>query len=338
MNSEAPRPGAQGQDRSELAAIVRKATTHFLVAETGDRPLADFEKALSGSAAPYREIGKAFVTNMRGLLSTVTIPYSLAQASAVDRHYQRISSAERIRSLMLGQAENESAADLDVRRERVAREKADALMEAFLASEEGSDAMIRDVCQFLLRSIGSESFALAAEELLRQGTVLCWGAFEVLARDVFVGVVNLNPSYVDRLINDPVAKRRFELTRVPVDVLLLHGFDLSEKMGTLLAAQQDLSDLNSLKAVYGALFPAASGLKDSLNDPNVRLLSQRRHVVVHRRGVVDETYVKATGFPERLGELLRVSPDSLEQHVATVLKFAVQLFQVLEESGGGDVG
>ena len=46
--------------------------------------------------------------------------------------------------------------------------------------------MVDNVCSFLLGSIGSEPFAFAARELLLQRVILCWGAFEVLARDVFI--------------------------------------------------------------------------------------------------------------------------------------------------------
>ena len=106
-------------------------------------------------------------------------------------------------------------------------------------------------------------------------------------------------------MSDPVAKRRFE-SRVSFGTLSTFGFDLSAKMGALLAEQRDLSDLNTMKAVFGALFPTATVLKGSLDDANLRLLSERRHVIVHRRGVVDESYIKAIGCAERAGERLRV--------------------------------
>ena len=268
---------------------------------------------------PFDDVARSFKYNVTGLLSTVTIPYELACASAIDRHYQRIFTAERIRSLNLDKKRTEDKKSLDARRDRVAHEKADEKTVVFLKSGDGKNRIITDTCSFLDRAIKNQEFANAAGELILQGIVLIWGAFEVLSRDCFILHLNQSPSAIELLTKDPIAKRRFELGKVPIEVLASYGYDLSKKMGTLLSEQQDLSDLNSIKAIFEALFADDSNLKTALAIKDLRFLSLRRNLVVHRRGIIDDTYIRQTGCRQKVGERLRVTPDDLFGHIKSII-------------------
>jgi hypothetical protein len=329
MSKDADAPEPEAPAGGLLRDLRHRLAAQFVVPARVNRLLTEFETWIAELPTPYREITTAFTANIRGLLWTVTIPYSLARASALDRHYQRISTAEHIGSLMLDATENETEADLRARREREAHDKTRLGVEAFLASKEGKEALTRDTCHFLLRAVASEPFALAAQELLLQGVVLCWGAFEVLGRDVFVAVLNQDPTLVDRLTSHPTAKRRFELARLPLETLVSHGFNLSDRMGTLLAEQQDLSDLNSLKAVFEALYPDAAALRHSIGGEDMRILALRRNLIVHRRGIIDEAFARSVGSAERPGDRLVVSPESLERHIGSVIDSATELLKVM---------
>ena len=275
----------------------------------------------------------------------MSFPYALAHAAAVDRHYQRISSGERIRALKLNQETGEDQADLEARREAVARKLANDRMAEFTGSPEGVNALINDSLLFLERALKDGTLSDSANELVLQGIVLCWGAFEVLARDTFVTLLNLQPQLAETLLRDPVAKRRFELSKVSLETLATHEFDLSGKMGTILAQQQDLSDLHSIKAVYEALFPTDNNLRDTLTDIDLRVLSQRRNLVVHRRGIIDDLYIKAVDCEQEVGEKLRILPDELEKYIrcsaspASALLLAVVALQgsTNETNAGGTI-
>ncbi len=58
-------------------------------------------------------------------------------------------------------------------------------MREFAESEEGKNAIIGDVCGFLLAGLRDGELESATKELIQQGTILVWSAFEVLFRDVF---------------------------------------------------------------------------------------------------------------------------------------------------------
>ena len=100
-------------------------------------------------------------------------------------------------------------------------------------------------------------------------------------------------------------------------------------MGTLLAQQQDLSDVYSVKSVYQALFPDDKRLSDVLSDSDMRLLSLRRNLIVHQCGVIDEVYAAATNCCQHIGERLKLCPNELEAHLGTVVKVAAGILDVV---------
>jgi hypothetical protein len=57
----------------------------------------------------------------------------------------------------------------------------------------------------------------------------------------------------------------------------------------------------------------------ALNDNALWLLCQQRHLIVHRRGIVDAKYVESTGASAVLGELIEINPDNLESYMEKVV-------------------
>ncbi len=322
-------PGEQSSAKDELRALAQRVTSSFAIPPNEDQLFAPLTEVMANVGQPFGESGRVLKANISGLISAVSMPYTLANRSSVDRHWQRIYSAARIRSLKLYAAPGERPEDLDLRREREAQARAQPEMDSFLRSAEGRDAVISDTLGFLERLYADEPLAGAANELILQGVVLCWGAFEVLARDCFTEHLNVNPNRALTLLEDQVAKRRFELSKISLETLAAHNFDLSARMGTLLAQQQDLSDIYSIKAVYQALFAGNADLRDALNDSDLRLLSLRRNLIIHRRGIIDVTYAAASNCSQRIGERLRLTPDELETHVGTIIKAASSILEAV---------
>jgi hypothetical protein len=136
---------------------------------------------------------------------------------------------------------------------------------------------------------------------------------EVLARDCFVAYLNQRPQVVERLAVDQAAKRRFEFSKIPLETLKEYGFDLSGQMGTLLSRQQDFSDIYTIKSVFTALFREQKNLAAALEVKELRILNEQRHLIVHRRGIVDKAYVERTGSTQAIGSRLEMSPETLEK-------------------------
>ncbi len=155
------------------------------------------------------------------------------------------------------------------------------------------------------------------------------GQLEVLARDVFVAHLNSHPERVHDLLDDPATKTRFGVAKVPINVLAQYGFDLSKEMGKFLLARQDFSDIQTIKAVFGVLYPENSDLRESLASPELWLLCQRRHLVVHRRGQIDEDFLRNTGSAEQVGSRLSVTPSDLESSLKVVRDTGVAILRAV---------
>jgi hypothetical protein len=326
-----PDANDEAGDKIALTALALHVTSAFMIPPNEDQIFKPLAEVVVRISEPFKEIGKTLRANLDGLLSAVSIPYTLANRSTVNAHWQRIYSSARILSLLLEATPEETPDALESRRERDALANAKPKMDEFLGSTAGKDILVRDTLDFLYRLCSDQSLAEAANELILQGSVLCWGAFEVLARDSFAMHLNVHPARTLALLDDPVAKRRFELSKVSLETLAAHNFDLSGRMGTMLADQQDLSDVYSVKAVFQALFPSSDELRDALNDSDLRLLSLRRNLIVHRRGIIDGKYAASANCSQHVGQRLKIKPDELQAHLRTTIKTAACILDAMME-------
>jgi hypothetical protein len=318
----------------KLKAQIRDMRAHFLVPAQPDEVCAELDAAAVPLSPEYQRIANNFRHSLASTLSTVSMPFALAYTSAYRSHFQRIHMAERIRALPLDEDAPQPGEDLgavqerEALRDREAFTKADIRMDEFVESEDGKNALSRDTCEFLLTSL-KHGLEPATQELIQQGLVLLWSAFEVFCRDTFETLLNGNPAKVQALINHPSTRKRFEAERLPLDTLLQHGFDLSARLGTVLVSQQDFTDLRAIKAVFAVLFPGGTDLNSALARRELWTLYQRRHLVVHRRAVIDQAYLDATGETSPIGTRLVVKPQAFEAALGVVVSAGTELVRAL---------
>lgn len=249
---------------------------------------------------------------------------TLASSAAHGSHWQRIHSAERIRALKLSAFETEDDLALQERRDTLAHEVASRRMTEFVESKEGRDATAADACRFLISSLQSSELKAAATELLLQGEVLAWSSLEGLARDLLEFILNREPKRIAALMADPAARQRIP-ARMTLEEMATFNFNLTSCLGTLTVAQQDLSDIKSIRILIPALLGGDGSVTVSLGERNLWNLSQRRHLIVHRRGVVDSKYLEAVGGSDALGEKIAINPDDLERDIRAVASAGVTM-------------
>jgi hypothetical protein len=310
---------ANKQDRGpELA---REVMRYFFVPPTEGTVTSELGAAIRGVPAALTDVAEAFVYNLEAAVSTVSMPAQLAMASAQRWRFQQLHIAERIRARSdLGPDGEPTEVAL-----KAAWERANAKMAAELSSKEGVGLLADSACDFLLAGLRSKEVSQAAAELLLQGAVLVWGAFEVLAREVFVRHLNSQPDEAARLVALPEGRRLFQLKTLDVETLAAYDFDLSAKMGTVLASAHDLANLPALKTVFQALFPGAEELHRTLDARDLWVLTQRRHLIVHQRGIVDRRYLANTNDAQQVGERLSLAPDELMRYVVLVQSAGAKL-------------
>jgi len=173
----------------------------------------------------------------------------------------------------------------------------------------------------------SRTLAVPARELRWQGLVMTWGAFEVFARDFTQTLLNREPSLAQQLIAVPESKKIFNVKNLDLTELIDYGFDLSKSLGTFLLERADFSKIETVRFVLLTLFPLDEALRVAVLDPALWLLNQRRHLIVHKRGVVDAKYLKNTGDSLGIGESLAIKPVGVVDAVKTVANTGLRVVE-----------
>jgi hypothetical protein len=319
-------------EKETLDEPIREMRDHFFVPPAPNEAFSNLDELIEVIDTRYQAVGETFRHNLNSLLTSVAMPFALASASVHQSHFQRLHTAERIRARSIELEAIQPGEQLEEVREREAYRIAESRMREFRESEDGKNVIILDICDFLNKMLKRDELKLAAENLIQQSVILYWSGFEILFRDMFELELNLNPSKAALLAEGVSTRKRFEVERFPLDVLIKYGFNISDKVGTLLVDQQDFGDLPSIKSVYSVLFPSCPGLTNCLNRPDLWLLYQRRHLFVHRRGTVDQTYLDNTSDVVPLGSTLEVSPKDFEEHFKAVLDAGEALFRCLRKN------
>lgn len=320
-------PDMTDEQKTELRPLAKALLEIFFLPPSPESDFyADLDAVITRLPAAFSDAAGAFRHNLQSVTWTVGIPFFLASASESQKRFDFMHMAERIRALP-------ATDDLQTTEstERQALEEARRRMTDFVHSEDGVQVLSLGVCSFLVSVTENDAVRLAANELLRQGTVLVWGSLEVLVRDVFKAYLNANPSSAMKLLEDPTARRRFPFKTIPLETLAEHQFDVSREMGGILTDAHDLGDLGSIKVFLKNLFPDSEGLRQALDQRELWLLNQRRHVIVHRRGIVDAKYLENTGDQADTGTRIRISPRDFERYLEIVRDVGVKLLNALLE-------
>jgi hypothetical protein len=285
--------------------------------ETADSDLLDF---VEDSQNPLRNEAQAFLANLKGVVSTIEMPHAMARRAVLQKEYFRIDMLVRVDSGLTTEEYTRPEVASRMRMQTTER------FQGHLQDPSVQQKVLNETHQVLDSYLLAQETKEGAPELMRQATVLCWSSFEVLSRDVFVSFLNRHPKASRTLLADPTAKRKFDFSKVPLETLAEHDFDLSSRMGTILAGQQDLSDIVSIKSVYNALFTEPA-LRAALNADDLRLLSKRRNLIVHRCGIVDQRYLSETQDLQEENQRINIVAADLSRHLQSVRAAGFQLLR-----------
>jgi hypothetical protein len=278
-------------------------------------------EALSEVAPALEGCVQALKRNLSAVVNTTTIPFQLMSASVQERRFQQLHMAARIRMLRKVTAGEDLPDALQREAYEVAREEMDKEL------KDNADHFARATVEELHSALAKPPFASAAAEILRQGEVLTWGALEVLSHDVFVTVLNARPNFAAVVAQEDNCKRFFQTKALPLETLSTYAFDLSSSMGSVLADQHPVDSVPMMRVVFRALFPDSGRLHELLSNRSLWLIWQRRNLIVHRRGIVDQTYLSNTGDACVLGEEICVSAAILEADLVLVRDIGIELIR-----------
>ncbi|HEX5424631.1 MAG TPA: hypothetical protein VFW94_13875 [Candidatus Acidoferrales bacterium] len=122
--------------------------------------------------------------------------------------------------------------------------------------------------------------------------MLAWTAFEVLASDLWVAAVNLQPNPLAVRFSQSLQDKA-QGKSVTVSSLAAYGdhdFNLSNLMGEVLRDKADFASLQTTRAAYERTFGTDV---PAFTSPNLRLLELVRNLILHKAGIVDSVFLKA---------------------------------------------
>lgn len=283
------------------------------------------EEQLPHFSDGIRDVASVFIGNIRAALSVASVPFLMAQAAAQAAHFERHHIAMRIRAGVPLQQGNEEAEEwaLDAAR------KAASLQ---LSEPAGEQLMARDIVFRLQGARRDEQFRLASEELLREAIVMLWGTLEAMSSDVVRCLLNASPALAARLLHNEPTRKHFPSKGI-LEGLAEHKFDGSGIMGDVILRDRHLDSLPVIRDTLSVMFPKSTFLHQQWGQDGLWHLWQRRHVIVHRRGLVDASYKANVQDDAQLGERLRVSAEGVESAVSLVSNVGLALLQACGEDG-----
>lgn len=168
------------------------------------------------------------------------------------------------------------------------------------------------------------------DTLMSSQLVLCWTAFETLAGDLWEAAINTHcPNLVSRA---------WKSKSVSFEVLRDNGFNLANKMGTLLRAhlKNPFQSLNDIREAYQNAFPQGWVSEDGFWDnKDVSSTFAIRNLIVHRAGVVDDKFAKECRSDSRIvcppiKERFYLDGKLLTELVTGLLDFAKRMIQSVD--------
>jgi len=210
-------------------------------------------------------------------------------------------------------------------RERIAHEAHEIRINDFLSSPEGQAILVSDIVRELKLLLESSELSGAFQELLLETIVMMWDTFEAFISDSLRSIFNQQPKFAAIMLQSPEVKKLSSVKHVTIEDLAARGFDMSRSMGDYIIDEMRFDSFPVMRAVLSAVFPAAADLHTAFRDPEYWLLWQRRNLIAHKRGVVDESYQSKTSDTIAVGTRLQVTGDYIEQ-IANMLKDTVVVY------------
>jgi hypothetical protein len=290
-------------------ADVKAVLLRFLVGAPDPQFFSGFEP-WEEQTTPVALIVRAFRYNLQSAISVGEVPFKLIHSGVQQRRFGHLVTAETIRQRNF---EDKSEPDRDRDALQIARAR-------FAEKEQEADFQdsVRDeVVNQLAHSLADVEFNPTTDELLRQVAVMVWGAFEVVTTDLAKEVLNCKPA----LANDVMKADAFRQTGlskgIPVDVLEGFGFDVSHSMGNILFGERRLDSLPAVSSVCEALYKDQV-IGSKLKSQNLWNLAQRRHLIVHRRSVVDAQYLSKSPDKMDIGHILSITSAEIDAYLCEV--------------------
>ena len=299
-----------------------QALTQFFMRKPARFKLDEIEE----SKLPDEEMLLAFAvfkSTLNEIVGAVQAFYNMAMAGAIDARFNRILMANRLRAMAKFTGTDKEKDDEEINREALKQTHAEWSLDGL------DEELLQQVAHNLMHLSDNvpDLIAESNNAILRQSSVMLWGATENLLREYFRVSVNRKPVLSKHLFESEEAKRFWNVRDLTIDVIQGAGFDLGKCMGDVLIEINPMINLKSIKAAYAVICGNSENLKRLLKDKATYDLFALRNLVAHRNGLVDAKFLSETSFTIELNEKVIINPALFEKLYMAAKDIGVELFQ-----------
>lgn|GEM_PF-3290138 len=149
------------------------------------------------------------------------------------------------------------------------------------------------------------------EQLFKLSLCSGWTAFEVLSEDLWEELVNESIEAAKNICQgSPINE---DSKKLDLNLLFKHDFNLAQKMGSILKERYHFSNENGIMTAFADCLIYKPGQKKQITrNEALYQIEQKRHLIQHSGGIVDEDYRKKTHSALRVGERLRLTAKDLD--------------------------
>jgi hypothetical protein len=239
----------------------------------------------------------SFVTNAIRIRSMLVLPVHLASLTGL---YQKFSD-EAI--LAIKGSINADLSDESARMQ--IRARGSELWAAWLAREDSQRITTDYGIDILTNRVKADSnpfLWLGHESILIAQVTGMWTAFEVLSGDLWEASLNSHPHTLAELKGRKFKKQgqaygnkvpKDDENQIRLGIVQRHGWNISEKMGTILKEKFRFSELAQIRDAYWKAF-GSKEIGEIIERDCISTLAALRHIFVHRAGFVDRQFKRDT--------------------------------------------
>jgi|SRR5947209_8670286 len=253
-----------------------------------------------------------------------------AKALAVAQHYLEIVMAEGEKAIqgyvqnllfetvgfdyaaimkkVQGAVEKTATAEIEAHMKEHARElkaKSDRLSKA--KDLDSLPAQIRKLLEPIV------SLGFLSEQTLREGAVVfAVASLEAFLKDVISAEVRRRPSIVHLF---PDIEKSIDLR-----VINRYGGKLNVARGKEVARGLDAFRTNAVKSYFKTIYGIQNVFGTSTLERDINQLLQRRHLIVHRGGIIDHEFQRNTGSTQPLGDRIHLPHPTVLRYIEQVRK------------------
>lgn len=292
------------------------------------------DAAASVSSAALKPIVDAYAKNIDTVLTLISMPLALLGIGIMTTNRIALMPQAIVNTRYHTEPEpsEETQRAMDNELERL-------LEEAYGGTEPKFSDPIEQASEKWASMMQDEKILRAAYGIQDAAISLAWTALESLAIDLWESALNANPTKFGQPVFSTLPSSSADgmsSRQISIGLLARHGFDLREKLGTVLAPKFDFTGVRGIRSAYSSAFGDISEIEEHFDSEKLLELEASRHLIVHRASIVDQIYLSRTNNNNTIGERITFDGESLSTLLNSSIELSICIMQFVDKQISSD--